>query len=243
MIRPPRFLRVRPRALFVFAIVFAIFIWSLLGSRRGVRPIADEELRRRFPLVWTHVHTSRATGGGKSPKLPLDGPSLHIFKYVHIYISRYSCTLHLTSFLAWYIPPEWIGEGHSQPKNIIEAVQLASNVTKSHPQRHIPFSNIPLFVHQTWKTVRLNSVNAKVLTYIEKWLTYSVSPPSGASPMAYFFWDDKSILSLTGEFEEDFIEGFESIFSPVEKSDIFRILVCKWFGGIVRARSSFLLHL
>lgn len=52
--------------------------------------------------------------------------------------------------------------------------------------------------------------------------------------MAYFLWDDEGVSSLVKEFEKPFLADFEEVFSPVEKVDIFRIIACKWIGGIVR---------
>lgn len=53
--------------------------------------------------------------------------------------------------------------------------------------------------------------------------------------MAYFLWDDQGVLSLVKELESPLADDFTNVFSPVEKVDIFRIMVCKWFGGIVSA--------
>ncbi|GKU06890.1 unnamed protein product [Fusarium langsethiae] len=50
--------------------------------------------------------------------------------------------------------------------------------------------------------------------------------------MAYFFWDDAGMRALVNEFEKDFIDRYDSILTPVERSDVFRILVCEHFGGI-----------
>ncbi|QGI68738.1 hypothetical protein CEK27_012709 [Fusarium fujikuroi] len=38
--------------------------------------------------------------------------------------------------------------------------------------------------------------------------------------------------ALVEEFENDFLERYDSLLTPVERSDVFRILVCKHFGGI-----------
>ena len=54
--------------------------------------------------------------------------------------------------------------------------------------------------------------------------------------MAYFFWEDDGVLLLLDEFEPDFVRQFRSLPSNVERADVFRILVLKWFGGIVRPR-------
>lgn len=58
------------------------------------------------------------------------------------------------------------------------------------------------------------------------------------SPMAYFLWDDEGMLLFMQEFEPDFVDSFYSSFTPIERADIFRILVCNHFGGIVRAFKS-----
>ena len=56
--------------------------------------------------------------------------------------------------------------------------------------------------------------------------------------MAYFLWDNEGVLDLMEEFENDLTTDFIEVFSPVEKVDIFRIVACKWFGGIVSPSSS-----
>jgi len=58
-------------------------------------------------------------------------------------------------------------------------------------------------------------------------LTYIV-----ADDMAYFFWEDDGIVRMLEEFEPDFVDHFNSLPSNVERADVFRILVLKWFGGI-----------
>lgn len=135
--------------------------------------------------------------------------------------------------IAWYIPPEWIDKHQSPPKTIIEAAQLVSKAVQSHPDRHMPFSTIPLVIHQKWNTARLDGMNARIIAFIEEWLADSISPPLGTSPMAYFLWDDEGVLSLVQKYEQHFLNDFIQVFSPVEKVDIFRVMVCKWFGGIV----------
>jgi hypothetical protein len=71
---------------------------------------------------------------------------------------------------------------------------------------------------------------------MEQWLEGSIA---SSNPMAYFLWDDDGVLSLVDKYEEDFVQDFVQVFSPVEKVDIFRIIVCKWFGGVVGAVLSF----
>ncbi|EXJ57781.1 uncharacterized protein A1O5_12339 [Cladophialophora psammophila CBS 110553] len=50
--------------------------------------------------------------------------------------------------------------------------------------------------------------------------------------MAYFFWEDDGIVQMLTEFEPQFVHQFVSLPSNVERADVFRILVLKWFGGI-----------
>lgn len=72
-----------------------------------------------------------------------------------------------------------------------------------------------------------------ILSYIETWLVDAISPPPGSSEMAYFLWDNEGVLTFMEEYEHDLVIDFIEVFSPVEKVDIFRVAVCKWFGGIV----------
>jgi hypothetical protein len=54
-----------------------------------------------------------------------------------------------------------------------------------------------------------------------------------AEDMAYFFWEDEGIALLLDEFEPDFVATLDDLPANVERTDVFRILVLKWFGGIV----------
>ncbi|KAG4254593.1 hypothetical protein FPRO03_06933 [Fusarium proliferatum] len=69
------------------------------------------------------------------------------------------------------------------------------------------------------------------MPWVELWLENSIYAERGPS-MAYLFWDDTGMRSLVEEFENDFLERYDSLLTPVERSDVFRILVCKHFGGI-----------
>ncbi|GAB1207631.1 hypothetical protein APSETT445_006355 [Aspergillus pseudonomiae] len=50
--------------------------------------------------------------------------------------------------------------------------------------------------------------------------------------MAYFLWDDEGVAQFVKYFEPELEEQFYSLPSNVERSDVFRILVAKWIGGI-----------
>ncbi|QPC63324.1 hypothetical protein HYE67_005555 [Fusarium culmorum] len=132
---------------------------------------------------------------------------------------------------AWYIPPSWTDANRKQPQNILDAASIVSESALSRKERLLPFSNIPLIVHQTWKTKAANSWNPKILPWVELWLEASINLEHGPA-MAYLFWDDVGMRSLIQEFENDFLDTYDSILKPVERSDVFRILVCKHFGGI-----------
>ena len=53
--------------------------------------------------------------------------------------------------------------------------------------------------------------------------------------MAYFFWEDGGLEELVEEYEPSKIEDFRALI-PVSQSDVFRIAVTKWIGGIVSYR-------
>lgn len=94
--------------------------------------------------------------------------------------------------------------------------------------RIISYSSVPLILHQTWKNRHIDTWSDLLRVSVEKWLECVVS-----DDMAYFFWDDDGITRLLEEFEEDFVDRFDSLPATVERSDVFRVLILKWFGGIV----------
>ncbi|KAH7211230.1 hypothetical protein BKA60DRAFT_543722 [Fusarium oxysporum] len=132
---------------------------------------------------------------------------------------------------AWHIPPYWADMHSKQPHNILDAARIASKAALSKRERQMPFSNIPLLVHQTWKKTAADSWNPRILPWVELWLEDSIYVDRGPS-MAYLFWDDTGMRALVEEFENDFLERYDTLLTPVERSDVFRILVCKHFGGI-----------
>lgn len=224
----PRWRRLRLRVLLLSVIVLFITVLLLTAHKSGPIRISDEaELRRKFPYTYKYIHTfKKGLGGGKftQPIAPLAFVCSN---------STHRSHANKNFLSAWYIPPNWVDTNQSPPKNIIEAVQLASKVVESRPERHIPYSKIPLLVHQKWDTTKLTGTNEMVLSYIETWLVDAISPPPGCSEMAYFLWDNEGVSTLMQEYEHELMNDFVEVFSPVEKVDIFRIAVCKWFGGIV----------
>ncbi|KAG6027516.1 hypothetical protein E4U41_000904 [Claviceps citrina] len=133
---------------------------------------------------------------------------------------------------AWYIPPSWQGT-QPAPRTILEAAQLATDAAKLATHRQMAYSNIPLIVHQKWNDKNLTRLNEHVLGYVEKWLEYSLPDANETTrDMAYFWWADDGVAMLVEDKEGHFVDDFGTLFSRVEKVDIFRVLVCKWFGGI-----------
>lgn len=55
---------------------------------------------------------------------------------------------------------------------------------------------------------------------------------SGLLSVSRFLWDDLGIASLMNTFEPDLNYGV--LPHPVERADVFRVAVLKWFGGVVR---------
>ncbi|KIX94597.1 uncharacterized protein Z520_09643 [Fonsecaea multimorphosa CBS 102226] len=128
---------------------------------------------------------------------------------------------------AWYIPPSWLSSADVQPETIVDAALLASQAANSNKRRFIDHSSIPLLLHQTWKNRRVDKWSDLLRASVEKWLQHVVE-----DDMAYFFWEDDGIVRMLAEFEPEFVHRFLSLPSNVERADVFRILVLKWFGGI-----------
>ena len=53
-------------------------------------------------------------------------------------------------------------------------------------------------------------------------------------------WDDEGIRTLVQTYEHNMYPAFSALPYPVEKADLFRVLVLKWFGGIVSGNLPFL---
>ena len=123
-----------------------------------------------------------------------------------------------------------------KPETIVDAALIASQATTAnYHHRVISHSAIPLILHQTWKNRCIDTWSDLLRTSVEKWLEFVIS-----DDMAYFFWDDDGVTRLLQEFEPDFLDRFDSLPANVERSDAFRVLVLKWFGGIVSISFRFL---
>ncbi|KAB8208877.1 hypothetical protein BDV34DRAFT_210581 [Aspergillus parasiticus] len=107
-----------------------------------------------------------------------------------------------------YMPPSWV-QRNPQPRTIIEAAQLAIQVTDIGEVRHfMPHSQIPLIIHQTWSHRQIDT------------------------------WPDdlrqnESMVEFIDHFEPQAHDHYISLPSMVEKTDYFCITVATCVGGIV----------
>ncbi|KAL3492421.1 hypothetical protein BJX62DRAFT_224579 [Aspergillus germanicus] len=129
---------------------------------------------------------------------------------------------------AWHIPESWTRDSPTTPfpQSIIGAADLVLNLT-SEPHRQLPRSAIPRIIHQTWKDTVLETWPSTFRNSAEKWLAVV-----DEGDLAYMFWDDDGVAQFIRYFEPSLEAEFYALPSKVEQSDVFRVLVCKWLGGV-----------
>lgn len=140
----------------------------------------------------------------------------------------------------WHIPQAWVVEAPALPSGVartpqtsLEAAELAYTLASTQ-SRYMDYSSIPLIVHQTWKTMDRNLWSSNVVQAVGTWLSYcQPAPQSYGTDMAYIIWDDDGMRAFMQKYEPDFLRVFWTLPSIVERADVFRVLVLKWFGGIV----------
>jgi mannosyltransferase OCH1-like enzyme len=86
-------------------------------------------------------------------------------------------------------------------------------------------------VHQTWRTMDTDTWNNIIRSSTEEWLDMTTNDDE--HPFAWFLWDDDGIDALMQKYEKSLYDDFLRLPYPVEKADVFRVIVLKWFGGIV----------
>ncbi|KAL4885477.1 nucleotide-diphospho-sugar transferase [Aspergillus karnatakaensis] len=128
---------------------------------------------------------------------------------------------------AWYHPLSWTHGSITPQESVVAAAQLARNLSLTDPQRQIPYSSIPRIIHQTWKDTNIETWRDTFRQSAEKWLTTLEN-----DDVAYIFWDDAGIAQFMHAFEPKLEATFYALPSNVERSDVFRMLVCKWIGGV-----------
>jgi mannosyltransferase OCH1-like enzyme len=96
-------------------------------------------------------------------------------------------------------------------------------------------SNIPLIAHQTARSAEPETWSSLVRECIESWLVAATGHYDGFShaEMAWLMWNDDGVDALVQKYEPGMHQAFSALPYPVEKADAFRVLVLKWFGGVV----------
>lgn len=95
------------------------------------------------------------------------------------------------------------------------------------PPGFIKDTNIPKFIHQTWKTSDLNDpsnpeiVIKSVKAWKEKFPGYT-----------YLLWNDTDMEDLVYDHYPHFLEQYKKLI-PIMRTDLFRLLVLHKYGGIV----------
>jgi len=151
------------------------------------------------------------------------------------------------SLLGWYIPDEWYQNIPQQypdlekyidlrnPREPAEAAQQALDIALR-KKLFIEGTNIPLVIHQTWRDCDSDSWQPRTRASVEGWLEMATgeSAETYDQPrMAYVYWDDEGIDKFFQLYEPLISSVSAELPYPVERTDIFRVAVLKWFGGIV----------
>jgi mannosyltransferase OCH1-like enzyme len=95
-------------------------------------------------------------------------------------------------------------------------------------------TKIPLIIHQTWKSLDSSTWSALVRESVNEWLEVAAGDGSPeAPPAAYIMWDDGGVEEFMKVYENSSWSAIDMMPYKVEKADVFRVAVLKWFGGIV----------
>ena len=119
------------------------------------------------------------------------------------------------------------------PRTPAEAAQLALELCMR-KNYYLQNTKIPLVIHQTWKNVDADSWSDSAKSGVEEWLSVATGKAYPDLPkMAYIMWDDNAVNALIELYEQEMWAQFQQLPRFVEKADIFRVAVVKWFGGVV----------
>lgn len=121
------------------------------------------------------------------------------------------------------------------PREPAEAAHLALELAMRR-NHYMGKSKIPLIVHQTWKDCDSDSWAQSLRESADAWLAMSVGsgePSEEVPEMAYILWDDEAVMRFFALYEPNLWVPVNLLPHPVERADIFRVAVLKWFGGIV----------
>ncbi|KFY97672.1 hypothetical protein V498_01931 [Pseudogymnoascus sp. VKM F-4517 (FW-2822)] len=130
---------------------------------------------------------------------------------------------------AWYIPNEWRRESDPPITTILQAAHFASS-RAAELSRTIPYSDIPLIIHQIWLGTKIDQWAPDLPGGIEQWLKFATV--EGKESMAYFLWLDDGCDQLIADVEPELVDILKALPLPVERSDVFRVVVVNSIGGI-----------
>jgi mannosyltransferase OCH1-like enzyme len=103
---------------------------------------------------------------------------------------------------------------------------LEAAILASERRVWIPHTNeVPLIIHQTWKTYNVSSEPKHVRDSLSSWK--SQNPEA-----VHLLWNDKDIDALARQFFPAFGSVYNKIQKPILKADIFRYMVLSVFGGV-----------
>jgi mannosyltransferase OCH1-like enzyme len=95
-------------------------------------------------------------------------------------------------------------------------------------------TKIPLIIHQTWKGLDSRTWSDLVRQSVNRWLEVAVGGTGlEAPPTAYIMWDDTGVEEFMKVYENSSWSAIEMMPYKVERADVFRVAVLKWFGGVV----------
>jgi mannosyltransferase OCH1-like enzyme len=155
----------------------------------------------------------------------------------------------LTYCAGWYIPPSWTDQTDPPidyaPQTPTEAATLALGLAVR-KDRFLTNTKIPLIIHQTWKNFDSSTWSDVVRLSVNEWLEVAVGGQHPEMPpTAYIMWDDQGVEEFMKVYENSSWSAIDMMPYKVERADVFRVAVLKWFGGVVsvcrcrlRARST-----
>jgi hypothetical protein len=148
----------------------------------------------------------------------------------------------LTSLAGWYIPPSWTDHIDDPidnelnlrgPQTPTEAATLALGLAMR-KDRFLSNTKIPLIIHQTWKSLDSHTWSDLVRESVNQWLEVAVGGDGPETPpAAYIMWDDKGVEEFMKVYENSSWTAIQMMPYKVERADVFRVAVLKWFGGVV----------
>lgn len=127
-------------------------------------------------------------------------------------------------------PHEWRRESDPPITTILQAAHFASS-RAAELSRTIPYSDIPLIIHQIWLGTTIDQWAPDLVGGVEQWLEFATV--EGKESMAYFLWLGDGCDQLIADVEPELVDILKALPMPVERADVFRVVVANSIGGIV----------